>query len=212
MDKKGLRILTVYTAGLLTLGGCANADTQNYEKEEEIIGIYEAEEDECTFQISVEEDGFYDLQFTTANIGGYKENYVLIDGESVGSLKSEEDLFTEEAMLRNFLTAGSHEITVSEYWGYIALDKLTVLKSAELPEDYYQVTAKLSNENADDCARRLMSFLADNYGKNILSGQYCDKGLYGHEMACIWAETGKFPAVVGFDMIEYQGLIKTIWI
>lgn len=233
MDKKGLRILTVYTAGLLTLGGCANADTQNYEKEEEIIGIYEAEEaqlssnlsvksglsgfsgsgyvegfeadgDECTFQISVEEDGFYDLQFTTANIGGYKENYVLIDGESVGSLKSEEDLFTEEAMLRNFLTAGAHEITVSKYWGYIALDKLTVLKSAELPEDYYQVTAKLSNENADDCARRLMSFLADNYGKNILSGQYCDKGLYGHEMACIWAETGKFPAVVGLDMIEYS--------
>ncbi|MBO5054912.1 MAG: beta-mannosidase [Lachnospiraceae bacterium] len=231
MDKTGLKLMTVCTAGVLALSGCVNSKTTDGEAE--AVGIYEAEEaqlspnlsvktglsgfsgsgyvegfeadgDECKFQISVEEDGFYDLQFTTANIGGYKENYVLLDGESVGSLKSENDSFTEEAMKRNFLTAGEHEITVSKYWGYIALDKLTVLKSIDLPEDYYQVTAKLSNENADDCARRLMSYLADNYGKNILSGQYCDKGLYGHEMACIWAETGKFPAMVGLDMIEYS--------
>ena len=49
-----------------------------------------------------------------------------------------------------------------------------------------------------------MSYLVDNYGKNVLSGQYCDGGLYGHEMACIWSATGEFPAVVGLDMIEYS--------
>lgn len=203
------------------------------EMKEEIIGVYEAEEaeltpnlsikdtasgfsgtgyvegfeqegDACTFHIVVEEDGFYDLRLAAANIGGYKENYVLVDETAVGNLVSGEGHFTEETIKRTYLNAGEHTITISKYWGYISLDKLTVLKSPEFPEDYFEVSAKLCNENADDCAKRLMSYLADNYGKNVLSGQYCDGGLYGHEMACIWSATGEFPAVAGLDMIEYS--------
>ncbi|MCM1125539.1 MAG: beta-mannosidase [Lachnospiraceae bacterium] len=203
------------------------------EVKEEIVGVYEAEEaelssnlavknvssgfsgtgyvegfeqdgDACVFRVAVDEDGFYDLRLTAANIGGYKENYVLVDETAVGNLVSRESKFTEETIKRTYLSAGEHTVAVSKFWGYISLDKLTVLKSPELPEDYYEVSAKLCNENADDCAKRLMSYLADNYGKNVLSGQYCDGGLYGHEMACIWAATGNFPAVVGLDMIEYS--------
>ena len=207
-------------------------DEQEEEKME-IVGIYEAEEgslspnlsaqnsisgfsgsgyaegfeqdgDACSFQITVEEAGFYDLQFTSAGIGGYKENYVMADDISIGNLVSESTDFTDMTLKRTYLDAGEHQIQVLKYWGYIALDKLTVIKSPALPEDYYQVSAKLCNPNADDNAKRVMSYLADNYGKNVISGQYCDQGLYGQEMACIWKVTGNFPAMVGLDMIEYS--------
>lgn len=232
MNGKTVEVLTACILGVMILVGCADSQRES-EEEKNVIGVYEAEDaqlspnlsvkkemsgfsgtgyaegfeaegDECTFRITVEETGFYDFQFTIANIGGYKENFVLLDGVSAGTIASPEGFFTEERMKRNYLEAGEHEITVSKYWGYIALDKLTVLQSKELEEDYYQVSAKLCNENADDCAKRLMSYLVDNYGTNIISGQYCDGGLYGHEMACIWKETGEFPAMVGLDMIEYS--------
>lgn len=208
-------------------------ENQQEEKEIEIVGTYEAEEgalspnlsvqnsisgfsgegyaegfekdeDVCCFQIQIEEAGFYDFTFTSAGIGGYKENYVFVDNSSIGNLVTEGTEFADMTLERNYLEAGEHQVKVSKYWGYIALDKLTVLKSPELPEDYYQVSAKLCNPSADDNAKRVMSYLADNYGKNVISGQYCDQGLYGHEMACIWKATGNFPAMVGLDMIEYS--------
>ncbi len=165
---------------------------------------FEQDNDACTVTVHIDESGFYDLEFTNAQIGGYKENMVAVDGEEVGSFASETETFAAADIERIYMEAGDHEISVIKYWGYIALDKVTVYESPELDETFYQVSAKLVNENADDCARRLMSYLCDNYGTNILTGQYCDTGLYGKETACIWKETGKFPAVVGLDMIEYS--------
>ncbi len=49
-----------------------------------------------------------------------------------------------------------------------------------------------------------MRYLADTYGKNVLSGQYCDQGQFGKEMAVIKKATGKYPAVLGLDFIEYS--------
>ena len=49
-----------------------------------------------------------------------------------------------------------------------------------------------------------MSYLCDSYGKTTVSGQYCEEGLYGHEMACIWKATGKFPGMLGLDMSSYS--------
>lgn len=165
---------------------------------------FEADGDTCAFHISVTEEGFYDLQFVTANIGGYKENYILVDGTSIGTLATETDSFSEGVMQRCYLTAGEHDISVLKYWGYIAVDKLNVIKSSPLPEDYYAVSAKLCNPNASQNAKRVMSYLADNYGVNVISGQYSDEGMFGHEMACIWSETKKFPTMLGLDMIEYS--------
>ena len=52
---------------------------------------------------------------------------------------------------------------------------------------------------------RLMNYLCDMYGRKILSGQYCDGGMYGMENAAIWRATGgKFPAVLGLDLIDYS--------
>ena len=48
-----------------------------------------------------------------------------------------------------------------------------------------------------------MNYLCDIYGEKILSGQYCDSGMYGLENAAIWRATGgEYPAVLGLDMMD----------
>lgn len=224
MKITGVGRAALMALGIAILAGCGKQDAQEPDMQRE-IGTYRAQdgtlsehlyvteegyvqgftgqEDTCDFQITVAEDGFYDLKFRAAGLGGYKENRILVDDISVGNLVSSTEEFEEKVIKRNFLSAGEHKITVEGYWGYIALDSLTVLESKELAADR-ELDVTLSNPDAGESARRLMSYLADQYGTNFISGQYCDGGLYGHEMACIFKATGKFPAMVGLDMMEYS--------
>lgn len=214
--------------------GVSSQEETSFQREEfvpEVVGVYEAEDaafsgnvkaassktgfsgsgyatgfekddDTCSFTVEVAETGFYDLKFLTSS-SGYKENYVKVDGEQLGTIKTEDSSFAPSVMTRVYLTAGSHSVSVNKYWGYIELDNLTVQTSE--PIDYaYHIDATLCNPNATDEAKRLMSYLADNYGTNILSGQYSPDGMYGKEYTVINKVTGKYPAVLGLDFIEYS--------
>ena len=200
--------------------------------EPEVVGVYEAEDanysgnvraestrsgysgsgyvtgfqndgDGCTFSVAISEDGFYDLLFSTAS-SDHKENYVLVDQEQLGTIATDQDAFTDSALERVYLTAGTHEVCVEKYWGYVDLDKLTVQTSEPIPDSFYQVSAELINPNATENTKRLMSYLADNYGNHILSGQYSQDGMYGKEFAVVKKVTDKTPAVIGLDFIEYS--------
>lgn len=125
--------------------------------------------DACIFTVEVPADGFYDLLFGSS-AGDHKENYVTADGEALGNLVTDTKDFAESEISRVYLTAGEHEIAVSKFWGWIDLDYLKVAVSRPIPASTYQVSAELVNENATENAKRLMSYLADNYGTRILSG------------------------------------------
>ncbi len=187
-----------------TLTGNAKTDNSKsgYSGSGYVTGL-EGDGDACTFHIDITQEGFYDLEFVTANQGGYKENFILVDGESLGSLASESGNFETSVFERVYLTVGAHDVTLLKSWGWICLDSLTVSAAAALPDDLYTVSAQLVNPNATDNAKRLMSYMTDIYGKQILSGQYSD-GPYGMERAGIWRVTGEYPAVLGLDMIEYS--------
>lgn len=158
--------------------------------------------DSCTFRVEIPEDGFYDLLFGSA-ASDYKENYVQVDGEPMGNLVTDSKVFAESGISRVYMTAGAHEVSVFKFWGWIDLDYLKIMTSKPIPASTYQVSAELVNENAIDNAKRLMSYLADHYGTKILSGQYCDTGINGKEFQVVKKVTGKTPAVLGLDFMEY---------
>lgn len=225
------KTLALILAAMFAMNGCAPAVSGAEETEEtwaaQTVGTYEAEagrcsggvhvenngyvtgfetdEDACTVTVEVPEDGFYDLEFLTKALGGYKENYVLVDGERIGTISAEGGNFERSIIARVYMTAGEHQVTVSKYWGYIHWDKVTVLTSRPFDESIFQVSAKLVNENATDNAKRLFSYLCDSYGKYIISGQYCDTGASGWENLKISENNGgKFPAVLGLDVGYYS--------
>ncbi len=191
----------------------------------EVVGVYEAEEgtftgnvrveknyvtgfekvgtDTCTITVNIEKEGFYDLVFKAASSGGEKLNPVSVDGAAAGDLYVDQTYYVTDAIERVWLTAGEHSITIGVSWGWIMVDNVTVQTSEPISKELYEVEAKLINPNANDEAKRLMSFLTDIYGEKILSGQYCDEGVFGKEMQVIQNTTGKQPAILGMDLMDY---------
>lgn len=192
----------VYEAEEGTLRGGTSA------KEEGGIGYVEGfsgEEDELELAIHIEENGFYDLNFVSRSAdGGYKENYVAVDGERMGTAAVEGKEYTDSLISRVYLETGDHTVKLSSYWGWIQVDSLKVKPSDELDPGRFDIEPVLVNQNATENTRRLMAYLCDVYGTDILSGQYCDTGMFGTENAAIWKTTeGKYPAILGLDMSNY---------
>ena len=162
--------------------------------------------DGFTVTVSCFSDGFYDIVVRCASVdGGYKANYVDIDGERAGELSTQGRDWQNSRLEYVWLGAGTHEISVTKYWGWIRADSLWLEQSQSLPEDLYDVQPTLCDPNASDNAKRLMTYLCDSYGKYIISGQYCDEGMYGAENATIWRNCdGEYPAILGLDLIEYS--------
>lgn len=189
--------------GVLLGGASVEKLSQGYNGSGYVAGLAN-EGDGVKLTVDIAEAGFYDLNFICASQGGdYKENYVVVDGESAGTISVESRDFVDSILQRVYMESGTHEIEVSKYWGWIMIDRLLIKQSDELDSAMYQVSAKLNNPNATDNARRLFSYMCDIYGQQILSGQYCDTGMYGAENAAIWKATGgEYPAILGLDFIE----------
>lgn len=167
-----------------------------------LTGI-ESEKDTITFRIAVPGNGAYDLNFRSVGNTGYKENNIYIDGELIGVAKIDGDEFADSILERVYLDAGEHEITMKKSWGWILLDYLTVNASGPADKSIYDVSSELVDPKATDSAKRLMQYMADTYGEYVISGQYGNGGINGNEFKAIHQASGKYPAMLGVDFIEY---------
>ena len=143
------------------------------------------------------------MNFISASVGGYKENYVYVDGENMGVISVDSKEFSDSVLEHVYLSSGEHEVTVKKYWGWIMLDKIEVCTSRQINPEKYNIKPILANKNATENTKRLMSYLCDIYDEYFLSGQYCNTGQYGREFVVIKKTTGKTPAILGLDFIEY---------
>ncbi len=170
---------------------------------EAYVDGFEQDEDYVTINAEIPEDGFYDLIFRLKSKGGEKTNFVYVDGNHVGDIYIKNDLLNDAVVGRIYLSHGTHEIEVRKSWGWICLDYCEITTAAPISEGTYMIAKKLSNPNASDNTKRLFSYLVDIYGKNFLSGQVCDEGMYGGEIQVIKNTTGKMPAILSMDFMNY---------
>jgi mannan endo-1,4-beta-mannosidase len=156
--------------------------------------------------LSVEKDGSYDISVILASMdGSHKENPLILDGSSIGKVITESKSFGRNTLKYVYLTAGDHTLGMDTEWGWIKVDAIEVAPSAPLPEDLYQIEPVLCNPDPSPEAQRLFNWLCECYGKKVITGQFCDGGMYGMENQAIWRATGgSYPAILGLDMMEYS--------
>lgn len=164
---------------------------------------FSSDNDYIEFSISISADGLYDVIITSSGIGGDKLNNLLIDGKQTGTFSSKNSTLSDSSVSAVSLTKGSHKISITKSWGWIQLDKITVCASKPIDSSVYNVTAALVNKNSTAKTKKLYSYLCDSYGEYTLSGQFCDGGINGNEFRAIYNETGKHPAILGLDMMDY---------
>ncbi len=167
------------------------------------VGNFGDSGDTLTFTVEIPTGGSYKLILTAMGLGGEKENNVLIDGMPAGTFKSPGGGYSEGVLRRVMLTAGTHTITITPAWGWIQLDSLKIEQDEAISDAVYEVDNTLINPNADANTQKLFDYLCESYGNVTLAGQVCNDGLNGDEFKTIYEVTGKYPAIVGLDMMDY---------
>ncbi|MFA5675239.1 MAG: glycosyl hydrolase [Christensenellales bacterium] len=159
-----------------------------------------------TFTIEIDKAGKYDLVFKTCCPYTHKKNDIAIDDgerQSEALATPQSNSFTTQVLEAEF-TVGTHTVKIMENWGYFYVDALIVrLQTPKVGPLYAR--PELVTPDAADSAQRLMEYLCGIYGDYVLSGQYSE-GYDAPEAAAIFAQTGKYPALMGFDLMYYTTL------
>ncbi|MGN0595150.1 MAG: glycosyl hydrolase, partial [Hominimerdicola sp.] len=216
-----LAVLTVFSGVCLPNSSVfsANALAEKYEAEDAVLSEVTIINDEdysggkyvkfestgsCTFTVEISETGLYDLNLYSYGCGGDKVNLCYVDGENMGEFTSEKGTYSKAVVSNVGLTAGTHEISIQSSWGWIYFDYMEITESEGISDSVYNVSKELVNQKATESTQRLYSYLCDVYGEKIITGQQCDDGLNGSEFNAVKSLTGKTPAILGLDLMNYS--------
>lgn len=164
-----------------------------------------------TFDVTVPETGMYTIstRYMQELSADGRLQYLYINDKSTGSYMLP---YTKEWSDFSFgmhkLQKGSNTIQIKAGWGFAYFDTFTV--------DYAKfhdldVSPILTDSQATEETQILMNYLTEVYGNNIISGQ---QEIYGGgndgnaelEFDWIYNLTGKYPAIRGFDFMNYNPL------
>jgi mannan endo-1,4-beta-mannosidase len=164
-----------------------------------------------TFEVNVPATGMYSIstRYMQELSADGRLQYLQINGTNKGSYMLP---YTKEWSNFNFgihkLKQGINTIQIKAGWGYAYFDTFTV-DYAQL--DSLDVAPILSDSQATPETQLLMNYLTEVYGDHIISGQ---QEIYGggndgnSELEFDWIHnlTGKYPAIRGFDFMNYNPL------
>ncbi|MGA0560178.1 glycosyl hydrolase [Larkinella sp. VNQ87] len=140
--------------------------------------------------------GLYELAVGYASPSGDKGvDFQINDEKGGGTLKQTPSGFKTARLGLFRLRDGQNTVTILRGWGYFSIDYLqarpaTVALPAKPPKN-------LTDAKAMASTRALFSFLVDQYGQKVLSGQQDD-------VEYILEKTGKEPAIGAFDLMDYS--------
>lgn len=159
---------------------------------------FDQEADSVIVSFNLEEEALYALTVGYRAPAGAKYAKISANDLPAGEIfLAETAEFAETSGGKLLLKAGANTIRFTNHWGWYDLDYIKLEKTEV--SHIHRVTKKLSNPNASRQAKELYRYLTRQYGKAILSGQ--------QELEHVgWIElmTGKKPAIVGFDFMDYS--------
>ena len=168
-----------------------------------VTGFGEDGSKSVTFNVEAPSTQHYDLAFSISSEVA-ADCKVMVNGRELSTFTTIDDgEFTLITLYGVFLTEGSSEIELIPTNGDIKLDYLRLNNNTTLGELKYDAGKDTVNKAAADSARELKKFLTDNYGKYIISGQYCSDNT-NKELDLIFENTGKYP-VIRFSALHNSG-------
>ncbi len=175
------------------------------------------------FEVDAPADGMYEIWTDYIQIldTDARQQSIEINGVKYTNQFPHAEAWTEKCFAKVRLKEGINHIKFTVEYGYAAHDTITV-KEADFP-DVTGLDPTLSDKNATAEAQGLMNYLCDMYGNHILSGQqeiyggghtpdspngYQGDELLGYESEFEWIKKnyGVYPAIRGFDLMNYNPL------
>ena len=174
-------------------------------------GFYYLTGGTISFTVNIEKEGLYQINAKLAQILNEEGrfNTIVINGIEYGYTIPYYDSWTDFDFGVHRLKQGSNTIGFIGKYGYIELDTITI--SEPVFPDFSNMNTTLTDPKATPEAKKLMEYLGSVYGKKIISGQ---QEIYGNghdgnielEFEFLYKTTGKYPAIRGFDFMNYNPL------
>lgn len=109
------------------------------------------------------------------------------------------------------MNEGENTIEITPSWTWYLIDYIRIASAAE-SSIAFDIAASPVDANASEAAKKVYTFLYDNFGKKTISGIMTgDMGTANgdvtqHEdVQAVFAVSGKYPALVGFDFMNATG-------
>lgn len=188
----------IYEAENGLLQGVNKASTVTGYSGDGYVTGFDEEGDALTITVDPAKEGLYQINIRYNAPNGPKQANLFVNDISVGTVDfTPTHGFTEMAATKAILKKGANTIRIDKGWGYYDIDYFSIQKVTKEP--VHSISKTLVNPKASPAAKSLMSYLVDNYGHKILSGQQDYSNID-------WLQThlGKKPAVVGFDLMDYS--------
>lgn len=146
------------------------------------------------FEVDAPSNQHYDLSFSIAADKAVSCR-VSVNGSETAVFDTKSDgEFTLITLYGVFLTKGKTSIELRSLNGDMLLDYLKLSDNTSLSAIQYEADSSLSNKEAGESAKELMSFLTENYGKYTITGQYASDET-NKELEFVYQTTGKYPAI-----------------
>jgi mannan endo-1,4-beta-mannosidase len=133
-----------------------------------------------TFTVDVATAGSYDLLvYYNLYDRGTKEQNLAINGASLGAVffpATETGVEVLPNPIKIKLNAGDNTIAFSKSWGWVILDYIEITEHINVKFD---LNYNPANPNATEGAKKLYTFLLDNYQKKIISGVMTGENING---------------------------------
>lgn len=131
---------------------------------------------------------------TCVNISSYSSKYNTISLEQAAQTTI---IYPTEAHIQSLKANG---LTITGYG--VLLTKMTITKPSTNP-----ITANLSDSKATANVKRLYKYLREMYGSKVITGQMENAWSNDfNQLGKVYEKTGKYPALMGFDFIDYTGI------
>ncbi|ADL52314.1 glycosyl hydrolase [Clostridium cellulovorans] len=168
-----------------------------------------------TFNVTVPKNGMYEISsrcwMYLGNVGDTRLQVLSINGAAQGNFYvPNKGGWADYSFGYFYLEAGTAKIEIgsSGSWGFILYDTVT-FDNAKMPALKADPTP--CDVNATSETKNLKQYLTSVYGNHVISGQ---QEIYGGgndgnaelEFDYIYNKTGKYPAIRGFDFMNYNPL------
>jgi len=168
-----------------------------------------------SFSFTIENAGAYAITAIVKAPYGDKINTFRFDGVHSIDISFFQNNSFEEVTLAEpyYLTAGSHTLEMIRSWGWIQFDYVEIKPSTVAPVEFD--IQPLTTSQPDANAANLYRFLIENFQHKIISGVMTLRSLATtsqNEIAWLYDNTGKKPALLGLDFMDHTGAIPPDWI
>lgn len=154
-----------------------------------------------SFDVQSPGEALFQLTIGYRTPHGYKAANLLVNDEFIGEVALQaSDVVAEAAAGTLLLKEGSNVIAIEKGWGWYDIDYIKIERAEQ--RSLHEVEKTLVNPNASKEAQALMSFLVDQYGKFIISGQQEYPNSQLVDVKYIVEHTGRTPAILGLDFID----------